>query len=1151
MTKEEARQEIARLVTKYQSLDSKAIKTFTEADTRRTFIEPLFQALGWDVYSRDEVAEEVKAAAGRVDYVFKLHGVSQFYLEAKALRAELTRPEYIKQAITYAYNKGITWAVLTDFEGLQVYNAQTGRLFINLSYNNYLRDFDDLWLLSRESLESNALNEKAEKYGALPPRLGVEQRLYNQLSQWREELFTQLYHYNPHLNFNQIDEVIQRLFNRLIFIRTCEDRRIEDKVLLGDVHEWRSSGRKGELIESLRRIFRDFDGYYDSDLFEFHLTDKVFIESITTEGIINGLYEVPGDIASYDFSLIDADVLGAVYEQYLGHVATVVKQRAKKAQIRMDLGYPVEPTFELTAKKERRKEHGIYYTPRFITDYIVKETVGCFLNERSHNEILSIKILDLACGSGSFLIRAYDELLSYHAYRSGKSISELDQWERLPILIKNIFGVDLDMQAVEIARLNLLLRSLAKRETLPSLADNIRQGNSLISGSEEELEKYFGDDWREKKPFNWEQEFSQVFNQSKKTGTLTVTIDTNAINAKQEDEKLNLLEQYSQKGLAKVFKTDVLDTELLTDKTKDEAKRKEKASTLPEDIGVCVLDHSRLGHTRLAGEEDAKLQDEIIKVLFQKTRHQLTTQQLRDVMHLHTHLLHQRDFFVTTDGHFLSRKEELHKKFGINAGTPEECLQFIEGFLPKGFDVIIGNPPYVRIQTLPRDEANYYRERYESPFGSFDIYILFLERAIKLLKPGGRLGFITSGKFLKADYGRKIQQILHQECTVENIIDLSAQQVFAEATTYPVIIVLKKDAEEKPLRYTFIPKDIDLSRIAQPIDTSTLPTTEAKQEATIKGMWPPVAVGDTLLIKLTQNTVSLGELPERVFVGLQTSADKVYILEKRTDPSEGIVKVYSHSLEHEFELESALLKPLLSGKDIERYGYPVPNQLLLFPYKVAEGKAELIPDQEFASAYFRCWEYLLQNRETLENRERGKMRHEGWYAFGRTQNLALHDLRKMAIPRLVSRLAAVYDADGSFYLDNVDVGGLILKENDNAQYLYILGLLNSKLLDFYLHRISVPFRGGFYSANRQFLEPLPIRRIDFDNPTEKKIYDDLVALADRMLELNKRLTPIRNTPYNERDELLREINRTDNEIDNLVYDLYGLTEEERKVIEGG
>jgi len=509
-SKQESLQEITELVDRYQSLTSIGIKGYSEADTRRVFIIPLFSALGWDVYSREEVAEEVKAAIGRVDYVFRLHGVSQFYLEAKPLRADLSRPEYVKQAITYAYNKGITWAVLTDFEGLQVYNAQTGRLFIKLSYDNYLTDFDDLWLLSKESFQTNALNEKAEKYGALPPRLGIEQRLYTQLRQWREELFNQLHLHNAHLSVSQIDEVIQRLFNRLLFIRNCEDRQIEEKVLLGAVNEWRGGGRKGEFIERLRHIFHDFDGYYDSDLFAYHLTDEVFIEGTTIEHIISGLYEIPSGMASYDFSIIDADVLGVVYEQYLGYVAAIVKQRAREAQARMDLGIPTETTYELTAKKQRRKEHGIYYTPKFVTDYIVKETVGRFLEERNHNEILNMKILDPACGSGSFLIRAYDELLNYHADKRGKPVSELDQWERRAILLGNIFGVDLDMQAIEIARLNLLLRSLARRETLPSLADNIRQGNSLISGTEEELKKYFGDTWRDKKPFNWEEGFEDI-----------------------------------------------------------------------------------------------------------------------------------------------------------------------------------------------------------------------------------------------------------------------------------------------------------------------------------------------------------------------------------------------------------------------------------------------------------------------------------------------------------------------------------------------------------------------------------------------------------------------------------------------------------------
>jgi hypothetical protein len=307
------------------------------------------------------------------------------------------------------------------------------------------------------------------------------------------------------------------------------------------------------------------------------------------------------------------------------------------------------------------------------------------------------------------------------------------------------------------------------------------------------------------------------------------------------------------------------------------------------------------------------------------------------------------------------------------------------------------------------------------------------------------------------------------------------------------------------------------------------------------------------LTKLSQNTTPLAELTERIFVGLQTSADKVYILEKRGEPSKGLVKVYSRSLGQEFELKSALLKPLLSGKDIERYGYPIPNQLLLFPYKVSEGRAELISPEEFASSYPRCWEYLLQNREALENRERGKMRHERWYAFGRTQNLALHDRQKIMTGVLASKSRLTFDDNGVFYFmggGNAGGYGVILKETNKENYLYILGLLNSALLDSRLKKISSPFRGGFFSYARRYLEKLPIRCIDFGNPAEKKSHDDLVAQVDKMLKLNKQLAPIRNTPCNERDELLREINRTDKEIDSLVYDLYGLTEEERKIVEG-
>lgn len=905
ISKEQARQEVAKLVGKYQSLTPPAIRKYTEADTRRIFVMPLFSALGWDVYSREEVAEEVKAGTGRVDYVFKLRSVSQFYLEAKALRAELTRPEYIKQAITYAYNRGITWAVLTDFERLQIHNAQTGRCCLNLSYDTYLKDFDDLWLLSRESLENNALNEWAEKYGILPPRLGVEQRLFNQLRHWREELFTQLHRYNPDLPFSQIDEVIQRLFNRLIFIRTCEDRGIEDRVLLGAVHEWRSRARREELIEWLRRIFRDFDGYYDSDLFALHLIDEVFIESRTIEGIINGLYEIPSGMASYDFSLIGVDVLGAVYEQYLGHVATVVKQRAQEAQVRMDLGFPSEPTFELTAKKQRRKEHGIYYTPRFITDYIVKETVGRFLKERSHNEILNIRILDPACGSGSFLIRAYDELLNYHAYRSGKSVTELDQWERLPILIKNIFGVDLDMQAIEIARLNLLLRSLAKRETLPSLADNIRQGNSLISGTEEELRSYFGDNWREKRPFSWEQGFEDIM----------------------------------------------------------------------------------------------------------------------------------------ADG---------------------------------GFDVVIGNPPYVRPHKLETRDKRALWAQYQVYRAKSDIYACFIQKAIDLLKPGGYASYIVSSTFMSLESFAPLRKYILDTCCIL-YFGLTPKKVFAAATVETIVLGLKKESNESARRQNRIP-------ITEYQDGTFERTKEVPQEifySTYLNIfdlsWGEVALA--LSAKVELNTDKLSETVTFCY-GLKTADDTIFLTHTPSTP------------EH---------KSLLRRSDFGRYSTEYKGEFVWY-----------VPGQ------------MRKHRTTARPGSRERF-----------------EVPKILVQDIGKRLVATLDNE-HFYVKDA----LMLHQRGNDLDLkFMLALINSRLLNYwYAQKFPV------LSVAKNAILQLPIHHVDFNNPAEKKMHDDLVAMVDKILELNKRLAPIRNRPCNEREELLREINRADSEIDNLVYSLYGLTEEERRIV---
>ncbi len=917
MRKEDAKQKVVELVVKYQNLNTSQIKEFHEAKTKQGFIVPMFRALGWDFDDTNEVAPEEKASNGRVDYAFKLLGVSQFYVEAKALHADLTREDYIKQAITYAYNKGVTWAILTDFEKLQIYNAQTGHNFINLSQDNYINNFDDLWLLSKESLQNNGLNERAEKYGALPPRQEIEKKLFEQLSNWREELFTQIYLHNDKLklNIDQIDEVIQKLFNRLIFIRNCEDRGIEDKVLLGTINEWRSNKRKGELIDKIKTIFHDFDGYYDSDLFAPHILDQqnLFIESTTIEGIVDGLYKVPRSIANYDFSLMKPDVLGAVYEQYLGHIAIVVKERAKKEQTQMSLGLLPHTTIELTAKKEHRKERGIYYTPEFITNYIVQQTIGYFLKDHSYNEIHNIKILDPSCGSGSFLIKAFDELLNYHAIQKGKSVNELDQYECLPILTGNIFGVDLDKQAVEIARLNLLLRSLAKRELLPSLADNIRQGNSLISGIEQELEKYFGSNWREKRPFIWESEYNDIMSNG-------------------------------------------------------------------------------------------------------------------------------------------------------------------------GFDIVIGNPPYVRVDSLPDEEKTYWKVKFKSAVGKYDLYYLFIEIALKLAKDNGMLAFITPNRYCTNTTGENLRRLIFNKGAQIIVTSLSRLTVFEEAANYPVIIIIRKTAKSthKKLIYYDVKSFQDLNLLS--------PSYE-----------------------LSENELNV--LP-RAIIPINVDFPKLTIALK-------LIKKAIHA-DQFVKIQEGLRIPVNWETKISENEHQVPI-IKQFQFSRYSG----IKRVSYLSGK-RLKTLLSTNAERISNSYKSKI----IFAEDALRIEATID-EKLGL------------CQGGVYFAT-------LKDEFYSLY-YLLSVFNSELLTFIFKCLysGIHMGGEYLRFRTQYLQELPIYRPDFNNTNEKKIYDNLISLAHEMIELNKNLDPIRDLYSIERDELIKQIDYKDKEINNLVYDLYGLNSEERKIVKGG
>ena len=525
MNKRESKEKISELVKKYQRIaEAGKIKSFNEAQTRMEFIEPLFGFLGWDMRNANndnEVTTEETISGGRVDLAFRINGIPKFFLEAKSLKSDLDIESYARQAINYSWNKGVNWAVLTDFEGVKIFNANAkskslrDKMVFEIPYDEYIQDFERLWLFSKESFEKNVLDVYAEKHGKKSKSLTVNEKLFDDLKQAREILTKSFNNWKGYWDKNKdidqetLDEGVQRILDRLVFIRVLEDKELEPPILKPIIREWeKDRSNNKQLFQMLTKKFRELDDIYNSSLFTKHACEDWEEYDDATKKAIELLYG--NDVYEYNFKEIPADILGGVYESYLGYIAQKpIEIESKKKPGKLS---KAKNKKDLKIKsRKKRKEQGIYYTPNFIVDYIIKNTLGKKLEEiKNVNDLKQIKILDPACGSGSFLVKALETV--NEKYKDFNNPG--GQYTKSGILLGNIYGVDLDPQAVELAKLNLLIGALDQKAKLPNLTDNIRIGNSLISGSEKELKEYFGKNWRDKKPFNWEEEFPFCHSQS-------------------------------------------------------------------------------------------------------------------------------------------------------------------------------------------------------------------------------------------------------------------------------------------------------------------------------------------------------------------------------------------------------------------------------------------------------------------------------------------------------------------------------------------------------------------------------------------------------------------------------------------------------------
>jgi hypothetical protein len=450
-------------------------------------------------------------------------------------------------------------------------------------------------------------------------------------------------------------------------------------------------------------------------------------------------------------------------------------------------------------------------------------------------------------------------------------------------------------------------------------------------------------------------------------------------------------------------------------------------------------------------------------------------------------------------------------------------------------------------------EVEYYKEHYKSASsGNYDIYVVFVEKGLSVLNRTGKLGFIVPHKFFNSKYGEPLRSLIAEGKHLSHIVHFGDQQVFEGATNYTCLLFLDKSGS-KQFKLEKV-DDLEAWRAAGQAIAGTIPASKVTASE-----WNfTVGRGAALFDKLSKMPVKLGDVAD-IFVGLQTSADTVFLFKDCRKGPRRITKAFSKELNKQVVVESTLLKPVIRSGEIGRF-WAKPTAQVLFPYKIIDGKARLIPEKEMKTSFPKTWDYLLTNKPLLSRREHGKFKASGWYQLY-PKNLEKWEQPKILLPYMVARLSAFYDEENLYFV-NVTTGGFGIVIDEGAGCMkYVTGLLNSALLDWYLKRVTTSFHAGYFAANKQYVEQLPIRTINFADPADKARHDRMVELVERMLELHKRrggLGPpagARRAPLpaggdTGATELDRQIAASDAAIDNLVYELYGLTDEERRIIEG-
>jgi len=714
---------------------------------------------------------------------------------------------------------------------------------------------------------------------------------------------------------------------------------------------------------------------------------------------------------------------------------------------------------------EDNKDKGAFYTPKEIVQYMCRQSVIQFLkthtdsnfhpaiesliSSRKVNEIFqekenalkiynllkSIKVCDPAIGSGAFPMGILNVLfharqLLYGFTRDKHTFSHAEV--KREIIQENIFGVDIEQGAVDIARLRFWLALVVDEEIpqpLPNLDYKIVCGDSLLNRNplDAPIMNVFA-------VYNKNKKDEDKITLSKYQALIRDYLNTSDHTVK--DRYKTLISE-----IKSCFKTELEDK--MRFYTREEKKLiKKYFMYLDVSSNMKNLFDDRKDENGLSSKAKKEL-DKIRKAIESKSQYANTV-----------------------------KYDKLYKNaFEWRYEFPS-LLDDNGDF--KGFDLVIGNPPYLRIQGIREvnpDFADELVEKYKSATGSFDLYVTFVERGLQIINGSGIVNYIMPVKWTNSAFGKGLRELVSNKTS--QIISFGAYQVF-NASTYTALQWFTPNCKE--LAYYELDRNLTTNEELG----AYLNSLNDESKATIKSgklnkdAWV-LTVGDTLSIlnQLELHPRRISDVFEKIFQGLATSKDDVYFLYECTEDN-GMVNGYSKYLGHYISIERGLVKPLLKGEDVHRYEHLSTDRFVVFPYKLGNGKANLYSEKELSEFFPNGYAYLKECEEVLRGREKGRLKDDDfWFKYIYPKNLVLFDNEKLVAPEISLGGNFAYDEHGEFY-STTKIYGYIKNKDIKEGYKFWLALFNSKLFWFFIKNTGYVLRGGYYTFKTNYIDPFPV-----------------------------------------------------------------------------